>query len=69
MSLLSILDIRTLMMGYMVSLLICVGVMTVVWQQNRYRFSATGFWLANFVLQLLVPVSYTHLTLPTIYSV
>ena len=56
MSLLSILDIRTLMMGYMVSLFICVGVMTIVWQQNRLRFGATSYWLANFVLQLLVLV-------------
>ena len=47
----SILDIRTLLIGNLVSLFICVAVMALLWQHNRHRFDAIGYWLASFAVQ------------------
>lgn len=51
MSLLKFLDVRTLMTGYVVSMLICIVVLAALWFQNRDRFGAIGFWLAALILQ------------------
>jgi PAS domain S-box-containing protein len=47
----SILDMRTLMLSFVVSNAVCMIVMALLWAQGRCRFRGIGFWLAAFVLQ------------------
>jgi PAS domain S-box-containing protein len=47
------LDIRTIFTSYSISNAICAVVMAFLWQQNRRRSPALGFWMANFVMQFL----------------
>ncbi len=43
---------RTVLLSYTISSLICLLVMAVLWRQNRARFAGLGFWLADFALHL-----------------
>lgn len=45
------LDVRTVILSYSISNLICMIVMAGLWYQNRKRFAGMGLWLADFVLQ------------------
>jgi diguanylate cyclase (GGDEF)-like protein/PAS domain S-box-containing protein len=49
----NILDMRTVLIGFALSSLLCAGVMAALWRQNRDRFHGTGFWLVHYVLLLL----------------
>jgi diguanylate cyclase (GGDEF)-like protein/PAS domain S-box-containing protein len=48
-----ILDMRTVLIGYAISNLICAAVMFSLWRQNRQRFAGIGLWAADFVLQFV----------------
>ncbi len=43
------LDIRTLIISYIATNLVCASVMALLWLQNRQRFAGIGFWLGNYV--------------------
>lgn len=45
------LDIRMFLAGYVLSILLCIIVMTSLWWQNRKRSPEIILWLTNFVLQ------------------
>jgi hypothetical protein len=49
----NILDMRTLLLGNIVSVLICVIFMAILWRHSHHRFPATVFWLRSFAMQLL----------------
>jgi PAS domain S-box-containing protein len=46
-------EIRTVIVGYIISNAICAMVITFLWQQNRRRFAGLGFWLVDFVFQFI----------------
>jgi diguanylate cyclase (GGDEF)-like protein/PAS domain S-box-containing protein len=50
------LDMRTVIVSYAISNLICAAVMAFLWKQNRRRFDGLGFWLADFVVQFMALV-------------
>lgn len=45
------LDIKTLVVSYVVTSTVCTIVMFIVWKQNRTRFKGAGFWSINFLFQ------------------
>jgi PAS domain S-box-containing protein len=45
------LDIRTIILSYVITDLICVWFVVLLWRQNRNRFAGTAFWAIDFVLQ------------------
>ena len=47
------LDMRTVIIGYMLSNLACMVLMAVLWHQNRRRFAGLGLWMADFILQFV----------------
>jgi signal transduction histidine kinase/CheY-like chemotaxis protein len=47
------LDMRTVLLSYVLSNAICLVVMTSLWLFNRRRFAGVGLWLVDFVLQFL----------------
>ncbi len=47
----NLLDVRTVMIGYILTNGICVVVMYILWRRSRERFSGTGLWLADYVMQ------------------
>jgi len=47
-----VLDTRTVLFSYLVSNVICALIMLFLWLQNRRRFPETGFWLADYGMQL-----------------
>ena len=49
----TVMDIRTIFTGYVLSILLCVIVMTSLWWQNRKRSPEIALWLANCVLQFI----------------
>jgi PAS domain S-box-containing protein len=49
----NLLDMRTVILSYFVSNAICTGVMALLWLQSRRRLGGTGFWLADFFMQVL----------------
>jgi diguanylate cyclase (GGDEF)-like protein/PAS domain S-box-containing protein len=49
---LNLLDMRTVLLSYTISSLICLMVLAVLWRQNRARFAGLGLWLADFALHL-----------------
>ncbi|MEI7432476.1 MAG: sensor domain-containing diguanylate cyclase, partial [Betaproteobacteria bacterium] len=49
----NILDMRTLLLGNIVSVFICVVVMAIWWRQSHNRFPAIKFWLRSFSMQFL----------------
>jgi len=53
MTLSQLLDLRTLLTTNVISMMLCVLVMTIVWWNNRERFAVTGFWLRSLACQLL----------------
>ncbi len=52
----NLLDMRTVILSYAVSNLLCVIVMTILWKQNRTRLTGPGFWMADFIMQFLALV-------------
>ena len=49
----SLLDMRTVILGYAISNAICALVIALLWQQNRSRFAGLGFWLADYLIQFI----------------
>lgn len=47
----NLLDMRTVILSYTISNLICLVVIAILWKRNRRRFPGLGFWLADFLLQ------------------
>jgi len=47
------LDLRTVLLSYILCNLLCLIVVFSLWRQNRYRYGGTHFWLANFLLQFV----------------
>jgi diguanylate cyclase (GGDEF)-like protein/PAS domain S-box-containing protein len=49
----TVIDIRTFFTGYVLSILLCVIVMTSLWWQNRKRSPEIILWLTDYVLQFI----------------
>jgi diguanylate cyclase (GGDEF)-like protein len=49
----SILDMKTVLIGYVLSSAICLAAMAPVWAANRKRAPAIDYWLADYVLQFV----------------
>ena len=49
----SLIDMRTVIVGYALTNLICLMVMAVLWKHNRGRFAGLGLCLADYALQFL----------------
>lgn len=47
----NLLDIRTVLISYIISNAICAAVMATLWLQNRHRSPELGFWMADFLMQ------------------
>jgi diguanylate cyclase (GGDEF)-like protein/PAS domain S-box-containing protein len=45
------LDVKTVMIGYVISNAVCAGVMYRLWRQNHSRFPGIGLWLVDFLMQ------------------
>ena len=45
------LDMRTVLLCYVLSDSVCAAVMASLWWVNRGRYAGLGFWLADFVMQ------------------
>jgi diguanylate cyclase (GGDEF)-like protein/PAS domain S-box-containing protein len=52
----NLLDIRTVMVSYILSNGICLLVIGLLWRQNRNRFLGLGFWLADYIMQFAAVV-------------
>jgi PAS domain S-box-containing protein len=50
------LDMRALILGQTISYAACMGLVALLWHQNRRRFPGLGFWLAGFVMQTIASV-------------
>jgi diguanylate cyclase (GGDEF)-like protein/PAS domain S-box-containing protein len=46
-----LLDVRTVMISYIISNAINALVLFLLWRQNRRRFAGMGFWLADYLMQ------------------
>lgn len=46
-------DMRTIIISYLISNAICVSVIMLLWLHNRRRFAGLGYWLADFIIQFL----------------
>ncbi|MBN2392246.1 MAG: hypothetical protein JXR84_16075, partial [Anaerolineae bacterium] len=46
-----LLDMRTLILNYLVSNALCAGVVALLWLQNRRRFAGLSLWLTDFIMQ------------------
>lgn len=42
-------DMRTIILSYAITNIVCASVMALLWMQNRKRFAGIGFWLGNYV--------------------
>jgi PAS domain S-box-containing protein len=49
----NILDMKTVLLSYVISNAICAIVMSALWLQHRRRSAGLNFWLADFIMQLL----------------
>jgi diguanylate cyclase (GGDEF)-like protein/PAS domain S-box-containing protein len=49
----TVIDIRTFFTGYVLSILLCVVVMTSLWWQNRKRSPEIALWLVDYILQFI----------------
>jgi diguanylate cyclase (GGDEF)-like protein/PAS domain S-box-containing protein len=49
----NILDVRTVMISYIISNGITAVVILLLWHQNHRRFSGIGFWLADYIMQFV----------------
>jgi len=47
----NLLDVRTVMISYIISNAICAIVISLLWRQNHNRFAGTGLWLADYIMQ------------------
>lgn len=47
------LDIKTLVLSYVVTSTVSTVVMFILWRQNRTRFKGAGFWFVNFLFQTI----------------
>ncbi|MCX5826027.1 MAG: PAS domain S-box protein [Deltaproteobacteria bacterium] len=47
----NLLDMRTIVLSYMVTNIVCVWFVVLLWRQNRNRFAGTAFWVVDFVFQ------------------
>ncbi len=47
------LDMQSVLLSYILTNALCVGVVASLWQANRTRVAGLSFWLANAVLQFL----------------
>ncbi len=45
------LDMKTVVMSYLITNMLCTGVALLLWLQYRRKFAGTGFWLAGFTAQ------------------
>ncbi|HLO29788.1 MAG TPA: PAS domain S-box protein [Anaerolineales bacterium] len=63
-------DMRTIVLSYVISNAACLIVMALLWLRNRNRFSGLGFWLADFAMQFVVIclVALRH-SLPQVLSI
>jgi diguanylate cyclase (GGDEF)-like protein len=50
--LVNLLDVRTVMIGYLLSAAVCALILSELWRQNHRRYSGLGLWLADFWLQV-----------------
>jgi PAS domain S-box-containing protein len=48
-----ILDMRTVLIRYVISNVLCILVIATLWKQGRKVFVGPGFWLADYILQFL----------------
>jgi hypothetical protein len=44
-------DVRTVVIGYLITNLICLTVIGAEWRQSRSRYEGIGFWLADYAAQ------------------
>ena len=44
-------DMRTIVLSYMITNVVCVWFIMLLWRQNRRRFAGTTFWAVDFVFQ------------------
>jgi diguanylate cyclase (GGDEF)-like protein/PAS domain S-box-containing protein len=66
----NILDVRTVMISYIISNGITAVVILLLWQQNRRRFPGIGFWLADYILQFIaVLMIVSRSAMPEIFPV
>jgi diguanylate cyclase (GGDEF)-like protein/PAS domain S-box-containing protein len=49
----NLLDVRTVMVSYIISNAINTVVLFFLWRQNRKRFAGIGFWLADYLMQFV----------------
>ena len=42
-------DMRTIILSYAITNIVCASLMALLWMQNRKRFAGIGFWLGNYV--------------------
>ncbi|MBN2147982.1 MAG: PAS domain-containing protein [Anaerolineales bacterium] len=49
----NLLDMRTVILSYTASNLVCLVIIAILWRRNSRRLSGLGYWLANFLLQFL----------------
>src|SRR4026209_704489 len=47
------LDMRTVIFGYAISIATCTIMMALSWIRHRRHFTGPGLWLANFVMQFI----------------
>jgi len=45
------LDMRTILIGHIVTDILCTVVLTFLWLQNRKRYAGTSYWLIDFAFQ------------------
>jgi PAS domain S-box-containing protein len=45
------LDMRTIVLSYVITDILCVWFVVLLWRQNRNRFAGTAFWAIDFVFQ------------------
>jgi diguanylate cyclase (GGDEF)-like protein/PAS domain S-box-containing protein len=46
-------DLKTVLISYLITNMICAGVIGALYWQNRRQFKGLGFWLADFVMQVV----------------
>jgi diguanylate cyclase (GGDEF)-like protein/PAS domain S-box-containing protein len=47
----NLLDMRTIVLSYMVTNIVCVFLIVLLWRQSRKRFAGTAFWVVDFIFQ------------------
>lgn len=49
----NLLDMRTVVLSFSISNLLCIAVMGILWRHNHRRFAGLGFWMTDFVMQFI----------------